>query len=143
MNISLSWLRDYVPVEMKADQLADALTMAGLEVSSVSDRYDYLRSVVVGRIVKIAQHPNAAQLKICDVNLGERIISVICGAPNITDNMLAPVALPGSVFPDGSVLKKTIIRGESSEGMLCSEAELALGEDSTGIMKLGNSLTVG
>ncbi|HPA14726.1 MAG TPA: phenylalanine--tRNA ligase subunit beta [Desulfobacterales bacterium] len=143
MKISLSWLRDYVPIEMEVDQLAEALTMVGLEVSSVSDRYDYLDSVVVGRIAKITPHLKSDHLKICHVNLGERLISVVCGAPNVAEGMLAPVALPGTVFPDGAVLKKSIIRGEKSEGMLCSEAELELGEDRNGIMELGSSLTVG
>lgn len=115
MKISLSWLRDYVPIEMEVDQLAEALTMVGLEVSSVSDRYDYLGSVVVGRIAKITPHLKSDHLKICHVNLGERLISVVCGAPNVAEGMLAPVALPGTVFPDGAVLKKVSFEGKNQK----------------------------
>lgn len=143
MKVSLSWLKDYVPIEMQVSSLADALTMAGLEVESVSDRYEYLDSVVVGRIVKIEPHPNADKLKICNVDVGDRTISVICGAPNVNEDILAPVALPGTVFPDGFLLEKSVIRGKTSEGMLCSEKELGLGADSSGIMILGKDLVVG
>ena len=107
MKVSLSWLEDYVSIEMEIQNLADALTMAGLEVEAVSDRYDYLDSVVVGRVVKISPHPNADKLQVCEVDLGECIISVVCGAPNITKDMLSPTALPGTVLPDGFILEKT------------------------------------
>jgi phenylalanyl-tRNA synthetase beta chain len=143
MKVSLSWLEDYVSVEMEIDRLAEALTMVGLEVEAVSDRYDYLENVVIGRINEIHPHPSADKLKLCILNLGNRTIEVVCGAPNVAKDMLVPVALPGTIFPDGSILTETVIRGKHSQGMICSEMELGLGSDSSGIMKLTASLTVG
>ncbi|MBC8247653.1 MAG: phenylalanine--tRNA ligase subunit beta, partial [Deltaproteobacteria bacterium] len=143
MKASLSWLNQYVSIDMDASDLADALTMAGLEVDSVTDRYDYLNTVLVGRIVEIVPHPNAQRLTVCKVDTGDRLFPVVCGAPNVEVNMLAPLALPGTQFLDGTVLNKTTIRGETSEGMLCSEVELGLGNDRSGILSLDSSLEVG
>ncbi|CAN2039622.1 Phenylalanine--tRNA ligase beta subunit [Candidatus Magnetomoraceae bacterium gMMP-15] len=143
MKVSLSWLREYVPVEMDYQILADRLTMAGLEVEIISDRYEYLDKVKVGKITKITAHPNADRLRICLVETGDKSLSVVCGANNINEGDFVPVALPGTCFPDGNVLKKGVIRGESSEGMLCSEKELGLGEDESGIMILDSSCTSG
>jgi phenylalanyl-tRNA synthetase beta chain len=143
MKVSLSWLKDYVTIEMDPADLAEALTMVGLEVESVSDRYGYLKSVYVGRIDAIAPHPSADKLRLCRVDTGRQTISVVCGAPNIKTGMLSPIALPGTEFPEGFVLEKTMIRGQASEGMLCSEGELGLGEDRSGIMVLDPSLSIG
>jgi phenylalanyl-tRNA synthetase beta chain len=143
MKVSLSWLKDYVPIEMDPSDLAEALTMVGLEVESVSDRYSYLDTVYVGRIEEIAPHPNAGKLHLCQVETGEGKVSVVCGAPNTQIGMLSAIALPGTEFPEGFVLEKSVIRGQASEGMLCSEGELGLGEDRSGIMALDPSLAVG
>ncbi|MCD6400029.1 phenylalanine--tRNA ligase subunit beta [candidate division WOR-3 bacterium] len=143
MKVSLSWLKDYISIDMNIDDLADALTMAGLEVEYVSDRYSYLNSVVVGRVVEIETHPNADKLKLCHVDISNRIISVVCGAPNVKKGILAPCALPGAAFPSGTILEKCSIRGEVSEGMLCSAVELGLGANSGGIMELKENLIVG
>lgn len=143
MKVSLSWLKDYIPIRMDAADLAEALTMAGLEVEAVTDRYHYLESVRVGKILKITPHPNADKLKLCDVDIGDRTISVVCGAPNIGQHMLVPAALPGVVYPDGTVLKETVIRGVTSQGMLCSEAELALGADASGVMEIDSAAKKG
>ena len=143
MKVSISWLNDYTPIELDPAALAEALTMAGLEVESLSDRYGYLNKVFIGRIEQIDTHPNADKLKLCRVSTGDRQMSVVCGAPNVKEGMLAPLAFPGTVFPDGSELEKTVIRGETSEGMLCSEAELGLGTDKSGIMGLDSSLKLG
>jgi phenylalanyl-tRNA synthetase beta chain len=143
MKVSLSWLRDYVPIEMDPADLAEALTMVGLEIESVSDRYRYLDTVFVGRIEEITPHPNADKLHLCQVDTGQAKVSVVCGAPNTETGMLSPIALPGTEFPEGFVLEKSVIRGQASEGMLCSEGELGLGEDRSGIMALDPSLSVG
>ncbi|MDD2388710.1 MAG: phenylalanine--tRNA ligase subunit beta [Desulfobacterales bacterium] len=143
MKVSLSWLKQYVPVEMDAKDLAESLTMAGLEVESIYDHYDYLSSVVVGRIVDITCHPNAEKLHLCKVDAGNKMLSVVCGASNIKKGMVVPLALPGTVLPNGTILKKTVIRGEASEGMLCSENELGIGTDSNGIMALADTLPSG
>jgi len=144
MKISLSWLNDYIPIDKESySSIADSLTMVGLEVDSVTDRYDYLDSVVVGRIVNIKAHPNAEKLKVCDVDIGSRVIQVVCGAPNIYEDMVAPAALQGTRFPEGYVLEKGRIRNELSEGMLCSEAELGLGTDRSGVMILDQKQLTG
>jgi phenylalanyl-tRNA synthetase beta chain len=143
MKISLSWLREYVTVNINVNDLADALTMVGLEVEAVSDRYDYLGSVVIGRITEISPHPNADKLKICSVDIGNNTIPVVCGAPNAKKDMLAPCALPGTYLPKGTIVEKGIIREEASAGMLCSEFELGLGAKSEGIIELSRNLSVG
>ena len=143
MKVSLSWLKDYIDIRMDVADLADALTMAGLEVDSVTDRYAYLHPVLVGRVAEVTPHPNADKLTICRVEAGDHSRMVVCGAPNVAEGMLAPLALPGTVLPDGTQLKKSVIRGEKSDGMLCSDLELGLGVDGSGIMALDPSLTVG
>ena len=143
MKVSLSWLKEYISIDINVNDLADALTMVGLEVEAVSDRYDYLNSVVIGRIANIDPHPNVDKLKLCSVDIGDKIIPVVCGAPNARKDMLAPCALPGTCFPKGSVLEKDVVRGEASEGMLCSEFELGLGNNSHGIMELSRDLWIG
>lgn len=143
MKVSISWLKDYIDIQMDAAALADALTMAGLEVESVSDRYAYLQSVFVGRIAEVKPHPNADKLTVCRVETGDGSRTVVCGAPNVSEGMLAPLAVPGTVFPDGSQLEKSVIRGEKSDGMLCSDLELGLGKDGSAIMELDPSLKAG
>ncbi len=143
MKVSLSWLNEYVPVEIDINKLVDALTMVGLEVESLSDRYEYIDTFFVGRIVEMSPHPNADQLKICNVDLGDRLIRVVCGAPNADKDLIVPVALPGTLLLDGTTIEKSVIRGEVSEGMLCSEAELGLGSDRSGLMPLNPSLSPG
>jgi phenylalanyl-tRNA synthetase beta chain len=143
MKVSLSWLKEYVPIDMTVPDLADALTMAGLEVEAVEDRYAYLETVVVGRVVEVLPHPNADRLKLCRVDDGDGIVSLVCGAPNVRAGMSAPLARVGTLLPNGTLLEKTVIRGQTSEGMLCSEAELGLGPDGSGLMVLDGGFQPG
>ncbi len=143
MKFSLSWLKEYIPIEMTPSDLAEGLTMIGLEVDSVSDRYAYLDSVLVGQIVEIVPHPNAEKLKICLVDIGTEKRTIVCGAPNATVGMLTACALPGTVFPSGKVLEKGLIYNQESSGMLCSESELGIGSDSVGIVSLPADLDIG
>ncbi|NVM23018.1 MAG: phenylalanine--tRNA ligase subunit beta [Desulfobacterales bacterium] len=143
MKVSLSWLKDYVTIDVDAAELAEALTMAGLEVEALTDRYGYLDRVVVGRIVEIAAHPHADTLSVCSVDVGDGIKPVVCGAANIKKGAFVPVALPGARLPSGDTIKAGHIRGQPSEGMLCSEAELALGTDSSGILLLKDQAAPG
>jgi len=92
MKASISWLKDYTPINMDVSPLADALTMAGLEVEAVTDRFGYLDRVVVGRIIEIEPHPNADKLKLVKVDVGTQTLAVVCGAPNVSNDILAPVA---------------------------------------------------
>ncbi len=143
MKVSLSWLNEYVPIELAVEELADALTMAGLEVEAVEDRYAHLKTVVVGQVIEVLPHPNADRLSLCRVDDGEDVVSVVCGAPNVTAGMNAPLAKVGTVLSNGVILEKSVIRGEASEGMLCSEIELELGTDASGIMVLEADLAPG
>ena len=143
MKVSLSWLKEYVDVNLTPGALADALTMAGLEVDSIEDRYGYLDSVVVARVLEVSPHPNADRLTCCKINMGDRTTTVVCGAPNVKKEMLTPCALPGTVLPDGRAITAGIIRGEKSDGMLCSAFELTLGDDRSGIMELEPNLEPG
>lgn len=143
MKVSLSWLRAYVDVAMGAAEMAERLTMAGLEVDSVEDRFAWLREVLVGRVAGVSRHPNADRLSLCAVEAGDRRFRVVCGAPNVREGMLAPLAPPGIRFPNGRLLERGVIRGEASEGMLCSAAELELGADGSGILELDGALSPG
>ena len=143
MKVSLSWLQEYVNVDLTVPELAEALTMAGLEVEAVYDRYAYLSTVVVGRITAMTPHPRAADLQCCQVDTGQGLIAVVCGAPNARTGMLAPCALPSTCLPGGEEVKAALIRGERSEGMLCSQAELGLGPDAAGLMVLPADFAVG
>jgi phenylalanyl-tRNA synthetase beta chain len=143
MKVSLNWLKDYVSIDVSPQELADRLTMAGLEVEAVMDRYEYLNTVLVGKIAAIKPHPKSDHLKICDVDLGERTISVVCGAPNVSVDMKTPCALPGTFLPSGLTVEENTIRGIVSAGMLCSEAELELGTDKSGLYALSQDLKIG
>jgi phenylalanyl-tRNA synthetase beta chain len=143
MKVSLSWLKDYVAIDMELDRLTEALTMAGLEVDAVEDRYGFLSSVVVGQVTRVEPHPNADRLTLCRVDTGEETREVVCGAPNVAPGIRVPLALSGTVFPDGRTLQDSVIRGVPSQGMICSEAELGLGDDHSGIMVLDGEPALG
>jgi len=143
MKVSISWLKEYVSIDLEPKVLADALTMAGLEVEGMWDRYAYLDNIRVCRVLDVKPHPNADKLTCCTVDAGEGSVSVVCGAPNVRKGMRAALALPGATLPSGMEIQKSKIRGEASEGMLCSAVELALGEDGSGIMDLSEDAAVG
>ncbi len=136
MKVSLSWLKDYVTIDVDVVKLAEALTMAGLEVEALVDRYAYLDRVVVGRIVEMAPHPQGDSLSVCRVDVDSGTKSVVCTATNMKEGDLVPMALPGAQLPSGDTVEAGRIRGQASEGMLCSEAELALGTDGSGVLLL-------
>ena len=143
MIISLNWLKTYIPVDIDPADLAERLTMTGLEVEALFDRMAYLNDVVVGRVTEIAAHPKADKLKICRVDIGGRNVSVVCGAPNVETGGRYPCALPGAELPGGLTVEASAIRGEKSEGMLCSERELELGKDASGLMPMDSGLSAG
>jgi phenylalanyl-tRNA synthetase beta chain len=137
MKISLNWLKQWVDVLDSPESIADHMTMVGLEAASVEPFGVGYDDIVIGRILKIEQHPNAEKLSLCDVTIGgEETLSIICGAKNIFEGAVVPVALIGSSLPNGMKIKRSKIRGVASEGMICSEEELGLEEHSTGIMLL-------
>jgi len=138
MLVSLEWLKEFVDFDLSPTELAEKLTMVGLEVEEfIAGHTEGLDKVVVGKIVHYEKHPNADKLSICtvDVGTGENL-SVICGAPNAREGLLSPLALEGAELPSGAKIKAAKIRGETSHGMLCSEVELKIGDDASGIMEL-------
>ncbi len=146
MRTPLSWLRDYVAFDLLPEQLAEELTMRGLEVSAIEVSGVDWTDVVVGRLLAIERHPNADKLWLTSVDTGTGSpLQIVCGADNIAVGQLVPVALVGAVLPGGRHIERSKIRGVESQGMLCSAIELGLGEDAEGIHILGSGdeLTVG
>lgn len=143
MKISLDWLRQYVDIDVTPAELADMLTMAGFEVEAVMDPFERLNGVVAGKILEITPHPDADRLACCSVDTGDRIRAIVCGAPNITEKMTVPCALPDTLLPSGIRVESGNIRGQISEGMLCSESELELGTDASGVMQVEDAFSPG
>ncbi|MHB8137530.1 MAG: phenylalanine--tRNA ligase subunit beta [Smithellaceae bacterium] len=143
MLVSLKWLKDYIDLELSAAELADRLTMTGLEVDEIKTIAHKFSGVVVAKILSVRPHPGADKLSLCDVNDGTSTYPVVCGAKNIKAGDVVPLAKVGAVIPGGYTIKSTILRGEKSDGMLCSEAELEISDDASGIMQLPEGLTLG
>jgi len=144
MLLSLSWLREFTPYRGSIDELSHRLTMVGLEVEEIVRPFAHLSPMVVGRVMEKRQHPEADKLSLCSVDVGAgESLSIVCGAPNVQAGQNVAVALEGTELPGGQVIKKTRIRGENSRGMICSEAELELGQDASGIMVLDDALAPG
>ncbi|MEE4353665.1 MAG: phenylalanine--tRNA ligase subunit beta [Desulfatiglans sp.] len=143
MKVSLNWLRDYVDIDMSPDDLGHALTMTGLEVEKIERVGGSLDKVIVARISKIEPHPAAEKLSICHMDIGSENVPVVCGAPNVKEGCLVPLALPGARLEDGTVIKESRIRGEDSKGMILAEDEMGLTDDHTGIMILPHDLMPG
>ncbi len=136
MKVSFNWLKEYVDCELNPTELADRLTMAGLEVEGVEEVGPELKGVVVAQIASISPHPQADRLSLCRVKAGERTYPIVCGARNMKEGDKVALAIAGAELPGAVQIKKTKIRGEQSEGMLCSEAELGLSASAEGIMIL-------
>ncbi|MDH3217880.1 MAG: phenylalanine--tRNA ligase subunit beta, partial [Candidatus Krumholzibacteria bacterium] len=144
MLFSVSWLKKYVEVSVGAPKLAEDLTMAGLNVERLIEQGYRDRFVVVGEVLEVSDHPNADKLKLCRVQVGPQLThEVVCGAPNVARGQRVLVALPGATLPNGAKIKSAKIRGVRSEGMICSETELELGTDASGIMVLDGDPRVG
>src|SRR5208337_5477199 len=118
MLISFKWLSDYVDCPLSPERIADGLTMAGLEVESLSLRYPQLQNVTAARIEAVEPHPNADRLKICIVSGPGGPQRIVCGAANARAGAIVPLALPGTELPNGTVREATV-RGELSKGVLC------------------------
>ena len=143
MKLSLNWLKDYVDIDMSPEDLAYLLTMGGLEVEGIDALGQYLNDIIVAKILFVKKHPKAERLYICQVDAGNGTIPVVCGAPNLKDGMLAPLALPGTRLPGGMTVSESRIRDERSMGMLLAEDEMGLTDDHSGIMILPENLETG
>jgi phenylalanyl-tRNA synthetase beta chain len=141
MKITTSWLKDHLDTKLNENQIIDKLTDIGLEVESVESQSNDLDSFLIAKILKIEKHPDADRLKVCDVDIGAKeSVKVVCGAPNAKEGLLTIYASPGAVIPKNQMkLVVSKIRGVTSYGMLCSESELNLSNESEGITELSNT----
>jgi phenylalanyl-tRNA synthetase beta chain len=144
MKFSELWLREWVNPAISSEALSDQITMAGLEVDGVEPVAGAFNGVVVGEVVECGQHPNADKLRVTKVNVGgDRLLDIVCGAPNCRQGLKVAVATVGAVLPGDFKIKAAKLRGEPSEGMLCSFSELAISDDHDGIIELPLDAPVG
>ena len=144
MKTTLAWLKTHLETDATLDDIVQTLVMRGLEVDGIEDRGRALAPFIVARVVSAEPHPNADKLRLCVVDTGGAKVQVVCGAPNARAGMLGVFAPPGATIPKtGMVLRESTIRGQVSNGMLCSAAELGLSEDHEGIIDLPEGLPVG
>ena len=144
MQFSEQWLRHYVNPQLSSDELADALTMAGLEVEEIDPVAPPFTGIVVAQVLTKDKHPNADKLSVCTVDAGTgTVLQIVCGAPNVEAGVRVPCALDGAVLPGDFRIKPTKMRGVESQGMLCSARELGLSEDHAGLLLLPTDAPVG
>ncbi len=144
MNISTTWLREWVSPKVSDEVLAEQLTMAGLEVEGITSVAPYFEKVVVGHVLSCEKHPDADKLNLCQVDVGEsETLQIICGAKNIRTDLKVIVATVGAILPNGLKIKKAKLRGIESFGMICSESELGMAGNSEGISELDADAPIG
>lgn len=149
MKVSYNWLKEFIDLPLSPSETAEKMTLIGLEEEETFEFGSNLDGVVVGEVLEVTQHPNADRLKVCQVNLGDETVQIVCGANNVAAGQKVPVATVGTTLPikldDGSflTLRKAKLRGEVSNGIICAEDELGLGTDHDGIMVLDPALKVG
>ncbi|MCW8834528.1 MAG: phenylalanine--tRNA ligase subunit beta, partial [Colwellia sp.] len=141
MKFSESWLREWVNPALSSDELAHQITMAGLEVDGVEPVAGEFTGVIIGEVVECGPHPDADKLQVTKISLGDysadgELVDIVCGAKNCRKGLKVAVATVGAVLPGNFKIKKAKLRGVPSFGMLCSESEIGLAEDSDGIMEL-------
>ena len=140
MIITIPWLKEHLKTSAKENEIIDRLTNIGLEVEGVKENSGEMGKFKIAKVLKAEKHPNADKLKVCDVTIGgKEILKVVCGAPNAREGLITIYAPPGAIIPKTNFeLKVAKIRGVESRGMLCSESELNLSEESEGIIELKN-----
>jgi phenylalanyl-tRNA synthetase beta chain len=143
MLVSYLWLKELVDFNLSPEELAHTFTGLGLETVIRDDRRGWHKDIVIGLVKEVVPHPNADKLQICSVDVGGIEKKIVCGAPNVSAGQFVPVALPGTVLPGGLKIESRKVRGELSEGMICSEAELKLSDGHDGIMVLQGDLEPG
>ncbi|MGQ7275909.1 phenylalanine--tRNA ligase subunit beta [Marinobacter sp. V034] len=143
MKFSEQWLREWVNPSIDTQALVDQITMAGLEVDGFEPVAGAFSGVIVGRVVSAEPHPDADKLRVCQVEGGAETVQIVCGAPNARAGIKVALAEVGAVLPGDFRIKKAKLRGQPSQGMLCSEAELGFSDEHDGIMELPESAPVG
>ena len=125
---------DWISTDLSATQIAERLTHAGLEVDGVANLPGKVENLVIGQVKSVAKHPDADRLNLTQVDVGDQVLEIVCGAANVREGMLVAVAMIGAKLPNGLKIKKAKVRGVESMGMLCSASELGLEDDSSGIL---------
>ena len=149
MKVSYNWLKDFVDLDVSAEEIAERLTVSGFEVEEVSYMNKYLHDVYVGKILKIEKHPEADKLVVCQVDVGNKNVQIITSATNVFEGALVPVSLDGADLANGVKIKPSKLRGVDSDGMFCSGEELGIddnyieGASINGILILPNTMQVG
>ena len=144
MNISTRWLREWVNPDVSDVELSEKLTMAGLEVDQIAPVAPPFEGLVVGHVVNCGKHPNADKLSLCEVDIGTgENLQIICGAPNVRQDLKVAVATVGSVLPNKLKIKRAKLRGVESNGMLCSESEMGISDSHEGIIELNSKAKIG
>jgi len=143
VRVPYRWLREFAETDASAREAAERLTMAGIEVAGLAPVVEGLRGVVVAEIAAVAPHPAGPPLTVCEVVTGAARHTVVCGAPNVRPGVRAAFAPPGAVLPGGRRVEAAVVRGRVSEGMLCSEAELGVGEEAGTILLLDPEAPLG
>lgn len=143
MKFSEQWLRGWVNPQVSRDELVARLSMAGLEVDSVTPAAGQFSGIVVGEVLATEQHPDADKLRVCQVSNGSETFQVVCGAPNVRPGLKIPFAMIGAELPGDFKIKKAKLRGVESFGMLCSAAELQISEENDGLLELAADAPVG
>ena len=129
MRIPLSWLKEFVNLDgLEVEEIARNITLSGSEISSIETTGGDIPGVIIGKVLTVHKHPDADKLSVCKVNVGDDVLSIVCGAPNVRENIYVPVAMIGAKLPNGLTIKKASIRGFESSGMLCSRTELGYEE---------------
>src|SRR3954453_14049794 len=143
MLVPLSWLKDFAPIEADTPALVDAFNELGLVVDGVTEIAAVDESVVVARLLQTRRHPSADKVQLVDVDAGGEQLQIVCGAFNFGAGDLVPLARVGTTLPNGMQIERRQVRGEWSDGMLCSAAELNLSDDHSGILVLAVDAELG
>jgi phenylalanyl-tRNA synthetase beta chain len=141
MKVTYHWLKEFTPLSASPDELASQLTMTGLEVESMAPVAPPFAGVIVGQVLEAGRHPDAEKLSLCQVTTdGENRLQIVCGAKNVRAGLKVAVAMVGARLPNDVLIQRAMLRGQESNGMLCSARELGLGDEHDGIMELNDSL---
>ena len=137
MRVPWSWMSEYCETGLDPAELAERMAMTGTEVERVArPAITDTSHFVIGRTVSVEPHPDADRLRVCQVDDGSGVRTIVCGAPNVADEQTVVVALPGAVMPDGTEIGQATLRGVVSEGMICGPDEIGIGERTDGILVL-------
>lgn len=144
MKVTINWLKEFLKIDhLDPADVAEILTMSGTEVKNIEHTGERFKNIIIGQITEHKRHPDADKLSVCQVNAGDKLLSIVCGASNFKEGNKVALALEGAKTAQGITIKRAKLRGVVSEGMMCSEAELGISSESDGIMILDDNYTPG